>query len=198
MDWTTFTILLQIVTIIWWIAFWFAYLKKDIDLIKKDAWKIEWMEKFIEKLSDYFEDNDVKWIPKKLKWYKSSCSAYYTANSPLKLNDKWNELIKNSWFDKIVKNDDNYLIKEIERKVKDRDEKKIFYYIEKESIDLIQELEQSDDKIMERIGLFIFKNWLLDDKKPILNALSLYLRDEVINSLWLATKFKKLFEKKTK
>ena len=48
---------------------------------------------------------------------------------------------------------------------------------------------------MEWVWLYIFKNWLLDDKNQILNALWIYLRDKVIEELWLNEKIEKLFKK---
>ncbi len=193
MDTATIAILLQLITIIGSVVFWFAYLRKDIELIKKDVWKIEWIEKYIENLSNYLNDGEFKRIPDRLKQYKSTCSNYYTANSPLKLNEKWIELVKNSGFDSIVKENNKSFINKIKKKVKWVDSDKIFYYIEKESIDLLQDLGKDDDDLLEEVWLFIFKNGLLDEKKSILNALGLYLRDEVINNLGLTEKFQKLF-----
>ncbi|ATU04923.1 hypothetical protein BKN14_00495 [Candidatus Gracilibacteria bacterium HOT-871] len=173
----------------------YTNMKRDIGLIKTDVSKIQGIEEYIKTLSVYLKDGDFSGIPSNLKNYESKSSPYYTANSPLRLNDRGMELIRESGFDTIIEEYKPNLVGEIERKVKDVDENKKLYYIEKESLSLIRELDAENDKIMEGVGLYIFKNGLLDDKNQILNALGIYLRDKVIEELGLNEKIEKLFKK---
>lgn len=191
MDAWWIAIILQIVTlIIWWLVYFFwvkqsiSLLQKDIDLIKKDVGKIEWIEEYIKNLSCYFDDNNIG-VPTRLKEYESKISVYYQANSPVKLTQKGENLVKNSWFEKIFLEKKDFIIQIIKQKLinyANADDDLFFYFAEKKSVDSLKEMYEEWDALLNPIRSFIFSHWLRDEEKEIITALGIYVRDEVIKN----------------
>jgi hypothetical protein len=61
---------------------------------------------------------------------------------------------------------------------------------------LIEEFYTGEDKILDPVRQYIFEKWLIDEKKDIMTALWIYLRDEVIREYGKEQEFEKLFIEK--
>ncbi len=87
MDAQSLSIVLQIITLLWWVSVYFFSIRKDLELIKKDinlmkvdVSKVEWIESYIKPLSNYFSDWKFKSVPDRLKNYKVSEENRQTQN----------------------------------------------------------------------------------------------------------------------
>jgi len=193
MDFSTIVWVIQI--IIWWsVLFYFFFsLKWKIDTIYKNNKKIESLNKFIEDLSSYFYW--IKWndIPNNLKNY----NRYYQANSPLRLNEKWETFIKDSGFLDVFTKDKEEFISWIKVFLdwKTRDES-FFYFVEKFSIDFIIDLENKNNPHLDSVRKYIFDNWLSEIKDIIFKNIWLYIRDEIIKDYWKWEEFCKIKDNK--
>ena len=197
----TFTLILQIITIVWWFAFWFGILKEKLNFLKKDLeivkgnmgsiWKnIQHLDIYVRDLSNYFSDNKIK-VPKRLKEY----GGFYKTSSPMNLTDMWKTLIKESGFKKILEEKEAFVFEHIKQKLDDKQGDTFFYFAEKYSIDLIKEFYEDEDKILDSFREYVFAKWLWSKKEEILTTLGLYLRDRIIKEYWKQKDFEKFFTK---
>lgn len=69
-SWTAIVIQTWILLTVW--VVWYINIKRDIKLMKVDVAKIEWIDKYIHSLSDFFRDWNFQWIPDRLKSYSTS------------------------------------------------------------------------------------------------------------------------------
>lgn len=169
-------------------------LQKDISLIQKDVGKIEGIEEYIKDLSHYLHDGRYD-VPERLKSYMSRVSPYYMSHSPVRLTEKGNSLIRESWFQEILDAEKDFFVKNIRQKLDEKGESDTFFYFaEKYSVDLIRDFYEWEDRILDPIRQYIFEQGLIDDKDRIITTLGIALRDAVIHEYWKEQAFSALFE----
>jgi len=203
----TLEAILNIIQALLWIVwiFWFLFSYKSkidkalnwYDSIEKINSRMWCIEKYIEDLSSFFHNTDTKQniVPTQLKDFW----RYYQANSPLRLTERWINLIEESWFKKIMNDKNDFIIENVKQKLDDKKESEAFFYFaEQYSVSEIQKFYDQEDNILDPVREYMFSTGKTEEKDIIIRALWLYLRDIVIEAYWKTKEFIELCEREKK
>lgn len=204
--WVLVTIFIQTVILVWFLSSKFTNIDRDIKEVNQKikqndtkTWKIEpiliQITDYLSSFSTYLKDGNFEKLPSKLMGFADKCWLY-GANSPMMLTPKWDKFINDTWFlDSFMQNKTTYM-SEIIEKLEDKSHRPdFFYFVEKYSLNFINEKYDEEHSLLSWLREYIFKNWLWDDKhikQIFLNTLGIYVRNEVIKELWKWEDFMKI------
>ncbi len=178
---------------IWWAIWFLASYKGKIDTAISKVTEIDkkttGVVRFSEDLSNYFyvKDRDDS-IPNTLKNF----GRYYVANSPVKLTEKGEEFITESWFTETLKKEWAFLIDSVSDKLKSKlNDSDFFYFAEEFSVQVVNDMFKSpDSSLFNNVRKYIFNHGLGDVEDQLIKALGIYVRDIVIEKSGKMEEFK--------